>query len=565
MKKILCAFLCLCLAVSMLPMQTFAAKNYSYVALGDGITTGYGLQNNKNSFAKLVSERGNYIFNGNLADMEATSGDLLKTVTAEENARVLQNADLVTITIGANDLWNALYSFLADKYNEEKGKNFSASDIKNILTRNNYYSEQDNRDFMLFLLDHINSFPESKEMKTAIETFKTNVNRSVQKIKNLNPDVTLIVTTQYNPYEYIAKYQIVQPQVARNGNDQIFDLFVQVMDKVLFSLNNYITSTANSLEYDVADIYEAFHSEVENLRNPCLAGSYNNSTYINYGLDFHPNKYGHQVIADEIYTICLHQEFEITASAKTVAFDRASVGYTAIGAKTITITNTGNQSVYISLPTSTNFIIAAAAGFSNNQAFLKPGEKASYTVQPKTGLVAGVYTDRISVTGTRNIADETMVTFIVENELPVGTVFKKEATGNTFKVTKIKRMVEYKGTSDTNKKVVVVPDSVIVNGIRYTVTAIADNAFKNNKKVKQIVIGKNVTKIGKKAFFGCKNLKKITIKSTKLKKKDIGAKAFKKAGKKNYNKLKVIVPKKCLKTYKKIFKQKGLSAKAVVK
>ena len=559
MKKILCAFLCLCLAVSILPMQTFAAKNYSYVALGDGITTGYGLQNNKNSFAKLVSERGNYIFNGNLADMEATSGDLLKTVTAEENAHVLQNADLVTITIGANDLWNALYSFLANK----NSTNYSASDIKNILTRNNYYSEEENYEFMLFLLDHINSFPESKEMKTAIETFKTNVNRSVQKIKNLNPDVTLIVTTQYNPYEYIAKYPILQPQIARNGNTPSFDLLVQALDKALLQFNDFIIYTGKNLGFDVADIYEAFHSEVENLRNPCFAYLYNN--YSDYNLDFHPNKYGHQVIADEIYTICLHQEFEITASAKTVAFDRASVGYTAIGAKTISITNTGNQSVYISLPTSTNFIIAAAAGFSNNQAFLKPGEKASYTVQPKTGLAAGVYTDRISVTGTRNIADETMVTFIVENELPVGTVFKKEATGNTFKVTKIKRMVEYKGTSDTNKKVVVVPDSVIVNGIRYTVTAIADNAFKNNKKVKQIVIGKNVTKIGKKAFFGCKNLKKITIKSTKLKKKDIGAKAFKKAGKKNYNKLKVIVPKKCLKTYKKIFKQKGLSAKAVVK
>lgn len=558
MKKILCAFLCLCMAVSMLPMQTFAAKNYSYVALGDGITTGYGLQNHKNSFAKLVSERGNYIFNDNLADVEATSGDLLKTVNAAENAHVLKSADLVTITIGANDLWNALYSFLADKYNEKKGTNISASDIKNFIMN----GESENIDSDLFegvFSESIASFPESNNVKTAIEAFKTNFYRSVQKIKTINPDVTLIITTQYNPYEYAVKYHVVpDPKVARSNSNDSFEVLVQALDKALFSLNDYITSTGKGLGYDVADIYEAFHSEVENLRNPCFAGEH-------FTLDFHPNKYGHQVMADVIYTICLHQEFEITASAKTVAFDRASVGYTTTGAKTITIANTGNQSVYISLPTSTNFIIAAAAGFSNNQAFLKPGEKASYTVQPKEGLTAGVYTDKITVTGTRDIIGETMVTFIVENELPVGTVFKKEATGNTFKVTKIKRMVEYKGTSDTNKKVVVVPDSVIVNGIRYTVTAIGNNAFKNNKKVKQIVIGKNVTKIGKKAFYGCKNLKKITIKSTKLKKKDIGAKAFKKAGKKNYNKLKVIVPKKCLKTYKKIFKQKGLSAKAVVK
>lgn len=69
-----------------------------------------------------------------------------------------------------------------------------------------------------------------------------------------------------------------------------------------------------------------------------------------------------------------------------------------------------------------------------------------------------------------------------------------------------------KGTS------IKVPDLVVLNGQTFFVTSIAKSAFRGNKKLKSIVIGKNVKKIGEKAFYGCKALKKITIKSTGLKK-----------------------------------------------
>lgn len=38
------------------------------------------------------------------------------------------------------------------------------------------------------------------------------------------------------------------------------------------------------------------------------------------------------------------------------------------------------------------------------------------------------------------------------------------------------------------------------------------------QKLKKAVIGKNITKIGKKAFYNCKSLKLLDIKSVKLKK-----------------------------------------------
>lgn len=88
-------------------------------------------------------------------------------------------------------------------------------------------------------------------------------------------------------------------------------------------------------------------------------------------------------------------------------------------------------------------------------------------------------------------------------------------------------------------------------------TGIAANAFKGNKKLKSVTIGKNVKTIGKNAFNGCKNLKKIVVKSSKLTKKSVGSKAFKGI----YSKAKIKVPKSKLKAYKKLLKSKGIGAK----
>ncbi len=105
-----------------------------------------------------------------------------------------------------------------------------------------------------------------------------------------------------------------------------------------------------------------------------------------------------------------------------------------------------------------------------------------------------------------------------------------------------------------NEKKFTVPAAVKIDGVSFKVTEIFPNAFKNNKKLKQVTIGKNVTKIGANAFSGDKNLKKISIKSTKLKK--AGKRAFKGI----HARCKIKVPKKKLSAYKRLLKGKGQKA-----
>lgn len=79
-----------------------------------------------------------------------------------------------------------------------------------------------------------------------------------------------------------------------------------------------------------------------------------------------------------------------------------------------------------------------------------------------------------------------------------------------------------------NKKVskVVIPACVKWNKKTYKVTSVKQKACMGNHWIRKVQIGKNVTVIGKKAFYRCTHLKKIVKKGKKLKNKNIGAKAF---------------------------------------
>ena len=90
---------------------------------------------------------------------------------------------------------------------------------------------------------------------------------------------------------------------------------------------------------------------------------------------------------------------------------------------------------------------------------------------------------------------------------------------------------------------------------------IGASAFKDCKVLKKITLNKKVKSIGKNAFRGCKKLKTITFKTTKLTSKKVGSNAFKST----YSKAKVTVPKKVKKAYSKWLVKKGISKKATVK
>ena len=132
-------------------------------------------------------------------------------------------------------------------------------------------------------------------------------------------------------------------------------------------------------------------------------------------------------------------------------------------------------------------------------------------------------------------------------------VFNYTITGND--TVEVKSMAA-KGKT---KKAVKISASIKANGKTYKVTGIAANAFKGNKKMTSVLIGGNVKKIGRSAFENCKNLTKVTVNGSKL--QTISKNAFK-----GDKKLKNISLKK-VKSLKKVEKAafKGVSKKVTVK
>lgn len=103
-----------------------------------------------------------------------------------------------------------------------------------------------------------------------------------------------------------------------------------------------------------------------------------------------------------------------------------------------------------------------------------------------------------------------------------------------------------------------IANTVKENGKTYKVVGIAASAYKGNKKISTVTIGKNVESIGANAFAGCTKLTKVTVSGNSLKK--IGAKAFS-----GCKKLKsILIKSKVLKSVgKNAFK--NIHAKAVIK
>lgn len=145
---------------------------------------------------------------------------------------------------------------------------------------------------------------------------------------------------------------------------------------------------------------------------------------------------------------------------------------------------------------------------------------------------------------------------------PAGTKLK-DSSGVSYEVTSDSKKtptVAYTAAPKKAKKTVTIPKTVTVDGTKYKVTSIEENAFAENKNVKQIVVSQNITTIGAYAFADCPKLKVITIHSTKLTGKNVADDAF--AGIADGTVIRV--PKKMLARYQKLFAKKGLSKKVKV-
>ena len=96
-----------------------------------------------------------------------------------------------------------------------------------------------------------------------------------------------------------------------------------------------------------------------------------------------------------------------------------------------------------------------------------------------------------------------------EDAFKVGTLAKKD--GNTYKITSDGKVSL--NSAKKNIKSITIPAAIKISEKTFKVVSIGKNAFKNNKKLVSVTIGKNITKVESNAFKGCTKLTKVKFAS----------------------------------------------------
>ena len=280
-KRLIAALLSLCMLLGMAPLSALAAQPV-YVALGDSISTGYGLDTETagKSFVEQIAEQQDLSMTMRAADGETTASLLAKLENADgEVAKALERADVVTLTIGGNDFMNALYEYMAEAYNAANSKSFTAEQFKEALEGKNEELEQATA--LAFVTQKISGF--APGASTLLTQFETALNEIASGIRR-HTEAPVVVATQYNPYRFAADEVSGEPATTAQAIADAFDAMLALM-------NEKIKALEEQEGFFAADVFSAFD---EAQQNPC------NASFLSSNLDFHPNAHGHTLMAQTV-------------------------------------------------------------------------------------------------------------------------------------------------------------------------------------------------------------------------------------------------------------------------
>ncbi len=112
----------------------------------------------------------------------------------------------------------------------------------------------------------------------------------------------------------------------------------------------------------------------------------------------------------------------------------------------------------------------------------------------------------------------------IAKRIAAGLSFSLDVDGVSYEIAQMQDGTLGIKFISANTEKITIPDVVDIGGKIYRITEIQAEAFKGNKKIKQVQLSANISKIGDSAFEGCTDLKEITLRDGLV---TIGNKAFK--------------------------------------
>lgn len=297
-SKIISYVVVLAMALSMFSLTSLitpttaqaATQSINYVALGDSVPAGYGLDPGNESYVEMFSrvlndpsmgrmpnDLTNLAVSGlnsttQLAGLNSLSGNDLKT---------LQGADLITLNIGGNDLQQPLLGVIKERTTIDllDPASTTGPGIYTMLTTVVPY-RFDNAD--------------KAKLQAGVDTFKSNFPKIISWLNKNAPNAIIIVNTVYNPFY---KSKVILTDAYKSmlsaptnelplGISEDAEIYTQALNKVI--KDQYVPG-----KYEIADVHALFNDRVDtgvNLLNMNLNTNYP------LVVDTHPDAGGHGLL-----------------------------------------------------------------------------------------------------------------------------------------------------------------------------------------------------------------------------------------------------------------------------
>lgn len=242
-----------------------AEASGDYVALGDSITSGYGLGNVLSE--SYVAQTGNMLKVTNRVNLGVSgmnSTQMLESLKTAEVQAVLGKASVITVSIGSNDILGPFTAYVAQAFGttdlSKIGTILASGDVSTLAIK-------------ISALDKLlkNDATNPTGMTAGAAKFAQNYPQIISLIKTSAPGAAIYVNNLYNPYRGIS--------VATLNLGELTDGYIT-------KINNNVFSNA-SADYNLVDVYTPFNT-VDGLVNASIS---------TYNFDPHPNVNGHLAIA----------------------------------------------------------------------------------------------------------------------------------------------------------------------------------------------------------------------------------------------------------------------------
>ena len=275
---VFCAAAAAFTSFTVLPTDAAEKKSPHITVLGDSLGTNYNLGSGEYGYSDYIADylkAGTY---SRFARNGYTTVNLLEQLESDsEVISAVKDSDLILVTVGSNDMLNALKEFVAT--NAEKGESF-----KDYALRVAKSGQQEAEDL---------TFKLNRALRTPRNDMLDNLKQIDKNLHEMNPDATVVFQKLYNPFE--------SKTTVYNGKDysEQYQTFIDYLRGHFKQINNGIENLTYGV---VTDPYTLFRDH---------AWDY----VFSEKEDIHPNTLGHAVMAAETlnklgYTDAVVPQFE---------------------------------------------------------------------------------------------------------------------------------------------------------------------------------------------------------------------------------------------------------------